>query len=112
MTREPTQTGIGSSDAPMQQQRRQRNIPVRLFDTLAVGLESIYEGTDFDWRDMSEHDEMEPRTPHDSRDEHNVDDQETFPGIARVKSTGSLDLTFLVDDACVPIKIQNIAGIY
>ena len=61
---------------------------------------------------MLEHDETEPRTPHNSGDEPIVDDQETFPRAARVKSTRSLDLTFLVDDACVPIKIQNIAGIY
>ena len=61
---------------------------------------------------MLEHDETEPRTPHDSGDELTVDDHETFPGAARVKSTGSLDLTFLLDDACVLIKIQNIASIY
>ena len=61
---------------------------------------------------MSDHDETEPRTPHDSGDEPTVDDQESFLGAARVKSTGSLDLTFLVDDACVSIKIQNIAVIY
>ena len=55
---------------------------------------------------MLEHDETEPRTPHDSRDEPTVDDQETFPGAAQVKSAGSLDLTFLVADACVSIKIH------
>ena len=112
MTRETAETCIGSIDAPMQQERRQSNVPMRIFDTPPVGLESIDEGTDFDQHDMPEHDEMEPRTPHDSRDEPIVDDQETFPGVARVKSTGSLDLTFLVDDACVPIKIQKIVGIY
>ena len=85
---------------------------MRIFYSHLVGLKSINEGTDFDQHDMSEHDEMEPRTLHDSRDEPIVDDQETFPGAARVKSTRSLDLTFLVDDACVPIKIQKIAGIY
>ena len=52
---------------------------MRIFDTPLVGLESIDEGTDFDQHDMPEHDEMEPRTPHDSGDEPTVDDQETFP---------------------------------
>ena len=85
---------------------------MRIFSTPPVGHESINEGTDFDQHDMLEHDEMEPRTPHDSGDEPTVDDQETFPGAARVKSTGSLDITFLVDDAYVPIKIQKIAAIY
>ena len=82
------------------------------FDTPLVGLESIDEGTDFDQHDMPEHDETEPRTPHDSGDEPTVDDQETFPRETRVKSTRSLDLTFMVDDACVSIKIQNVAVIY
>jgi hypothetical protein len=31
-------------------------------------------------------------------------------GEKRIKSTKSLDVTYLVDDACVPIKIQKIAG--
>ena len=112
MTREIVETGIGSSHAPMQQQRRQSHVPMRLFDTPPVGLKSIIEGIDFDQHDVPEHDEMEPRTPHDSGDEPTIDDQETFPRAARVKSTGSLDLTFLVDDACVSIKIQKIAGIH
>ena len=47
---------------------------MRLFDTSSVGLKSIDEGTDFDQHDMPEHDEMEPRTPHDSGDEPIVDD--------------------------------------
>ena len=92
MTRETAEMGIGSSDAPMQQQHRQSNVPMRIFDTPAVGLESIDEGTNF-----YHHNETEPKTPHDSRDEPTVDDQETFPRAARVKSTRSLDLTFLVD---------------
>lgn len=83
---------------------------MRCFDTPLVGLESIDEGTNLDQHDMSQHDETKPRTPHDSGDEPTVDDQETFPGAAQVKSTGSLDITFLVDDVCVPIKIQKIAG--
>ena len=89
----------------MQQQCRQSNVPMRHFYTPPVGLESIDEGTDFDQHDMLEHDYMDPRTPHDSVDEPTIDDQETFVGATRVKSTGSLDLTFLVDDTCVLIKI-------
>ena len=85
---------------------------MRFFCTPLVGLKSIDEGTNFDQHDIPEHDETEPRTPHDSGDQPTVDDQEKFPGAAQVKSTISLDLTFLVDDICVPIKIQNIAGIY
>ena len=112
MTREIVETGIGSSHAPMQQQCRQSNVPMRIFDTPPVVLESIDDGTNFDQHDMSEHDETKPTTLHDSGDEPTVDDQETFSREAQVKSTGSLYLTFLVDDACVPIKIQNIEGIY
>ena len=82
MTREITETSIGNRHAPMQQQRRQRNVPMRLFDTPLVGLESIDEGTNFDQHDMQEHDKTEPMTPHDSRDEPIVDDQETFLGAA------------------------------
>ena len=77
MTREIVETGIGSSHAPMQQQCQKRNVPMRGFDTPLVGLKSIDEGTDFD-----QHDETEPRTPHDSEDEPTIDDQETFPGAA------------------------------
>ena len=112
MTRETTETGIGSSDAPMQQQHQQSNVPMRIFDTTPVGLESIDEGSDFYQHDMPKHDEMDPRTPDDSGYEPTVDDQENFPGVARVKSIGSLDKTFLANDACVLIKIQKIAGIY
>ena len=60
---------------------------MRLFDTPPVGLESINEGTNFSQHDMSEHDDMGPRTPHDSGDEPTVDDQEIFPRAACVKST-------------------------
>lgn len=49
-------------------------------------------------------------TPHDVGDEPSVDYEEAYPRAARVKSTRSLDVTFLVDDGCVPIKIQKIAG--
>jgi hypothetical protein len=51
-------------------------------------------------------------TPHDdSKEEHSVDGQNTIlHGAERIKSTKSLDVTFLVDDACVSIKIQKIAG--
>jgi hypothetical protein len=61
---------------------------------------------------MPEHDESRPRTPHDdSGEEHSVDGQDTIlHGAERFKSTGSIDVTFLVDDTCVPINIHNIAG--
>ena len=85
---------------------------MRLFESPLVGLESIDKGIDFYQHDMPKHDEREPRTPHDSGDEPTVDDQEMFLGAARVKSIRSLDITFMVDDACVPIKIQKITGIY
>ena len=82
MTREIVETGIGRSHAPMQQQHRQSNVPMRIFDTPPIGFESIDEGTNFDQHDMPKHDETEPRTPHDSVDEPTVDDQETFPRAA------------------------------
>lgn len=72
MTIETAETGIGSSDAPMR--LLQSNVPMRIFDTPSVGLESIDEGTDSDQHDMLEHDETEPRTPHGSGDEPIVDD--------------------------------------
>jgi hypothetical protein len=86
-----------------------------------VPLESIDERGDFDWHDMPEHDEPERGTPHDepergtphddSREEHSVGAQDTIlHGAEQIKSTRSLDVTFLVDDACVPIKIQKIVG--
>ena len=53
---------------------------MRIFYTPLVGLESIDEGTDFDQHDMLEHDETEPRTPHDSGDEPTIDYQENFLG--------------------------------
>jgi hypothetical protein len=51
-------------------------------------------------------------TPHDVGDEPSVDCEEAYLGAKWVKITGSLDVTFLVDDDSVPINIQNIAGIY
>ena len=56
---------------------------------------------------MLEHDELEPGTPHDdSGEEHSVGAHDTIlHGAERIKSTGSLDFTFLVDDACLQIKI-------
>jgi hypothetical protein len=63
---------------------------------------------------MTEHDESEPGTPHDdSGKEHSVGAHDIIlHGSEQIKSIGSLDVTFLVDDACVPIKIQKIAGNY
>ena len=82
MTREIIKTCIGNCHTPMQQQRRQSNVPMRISGTTPVGIKSIDEGTDFDQHEMSEHDEMEPRTPYDSVDEPTVDDQENFPRAA------------------------------
>ena len=48
MAIETAETGIGSNDATMQQQRQQSNVPMRNFDTPSIGLESINEGTNFD----------------------------------------------------------------
>jgi hypothetical protein len=95
----------------MQKKCRNSKVQVRLFEPPEVPLKSIDERNDFDRHDMPEHDESNPRTPHDSREEHTVDGEETIlHGEERIKSTGSLDDTFLVDDACVPIKIQKIAS--
>jgi hypothetical protein len=66
-------TAIGSSEGPMQNKGRHRKVQVRLFDPLEVPLESIDEWGDFDWHDMSDHDESEPGTPHDDfEEEHSV----------------------------------------
>ena len=90
---------------------RHRKVQVRLFEPPEVPLESIDERNDFDRHDTPEHDESKPGTPHDSREERTVDGEETIMhGAERIKSTISLDITFLVDDACVPIKIQKIAS--
>jgi hypothetical protein len=112
--REPTDpaTAIGSSDALMQQKSRYNKVQVSLFDPLEIPAESIDEHNDVDWHDTPEHDELEPETPHDFVEEHTVDGEEAIlHGAKRIKSTRSLDLTFLVDDACVLIKIQKIVGI-
>jgi hypothetical protein len=111
--REPVDpaTGIGSSDGPMQNKCRHSKVQVMLFEPPEVPLESIDERNDFDQHDMLNHDESEPGTPRDSREERIVDGQETIlHGAERIKITGSLYFTFLVDDTCVPIKIQKIAG--
>jgi hypothetical protein len=111
--REPAKTGIDSSDHPLHKKARRSKVPMRLFEDC---LEANDEGNDDEMEhdhDMEHDDEMEPPgTPHDTGDEPTVDGQETFPGAARVKSTGSLDVAFLVDHACVPMKIQKIAGIF
>jgi hypothetical protein len=92
--------------------QHRHSIPVRIFYSPEVGLKSNDEDTDFEQHDMPEQGRTDTGTPHDVGDEPSVDCEEAYPGEARVKSTGTLDLTFLVDDGCVPIKIQNIAGIY
>jgi hypothetical protein len=105
-------TTIGSSEAPMKKKGRHSKVKVRLFEPPKVPLESIDQRGDFDWHDMSEHDESEPRTPHDDfEEEHSVGAHDTIlHGAEQIKSIGSLHVTFLVDDACVPIKIQKNAG--
>ena len=105
-------TAIGSSESPMKKKGWHSKVQVRLFEPPEVPLESIDERGDFDWHDMPEHDKLEPRTPHDDfGEEHCVGAHDTIlHGVERIKSTKSLDVTFLVDDACVPIKIQKIVG--
>ena len=113
MLQEPADlaTTIGSSDGPIQKKCQHRKVQVRIFEPPEVPLESIDERNDFDRHDTPEHDELEPRTPHDSGEECTVDGEETvLHGAEQIKSTRSLDVTFLVDDAFVPIKIQKIVG--
>jgi hypothetical protein len=95
----------------MQNKCRHNKVQVRLFEPPEVPLESIDERNDFDRHDTPEHDEPQLGTPHDSGEEHTVDGGETTMHKAeQIKRTRSLDVTFLVDDACVPINIQRIAG--
>jgi hypothetical protein len=103
---------IGSSEGPMKKKGRHSKVQVRIFEAPEVPLESIDERGDFDRHDMPKHDELEPGIPHDDfREEHSVGAHNTIlHGAEQIKSTGSLDVTFLVDDACVSIKIQKIAG--
>jgi hypothetical protein len=105
-------TAIGSNEGPMQKKGRHRKVQVSIFEPPEVPLKFIDERGDFDCPDMLEHDESEPGTPHDdSREEYSVGAHDTIlHGAERIKSTRSLDFTFLVDDAYVPIKIQKIAG--
>ena len=59
---------------------------------------------------MPEHDEPKPGTPHDPGEECTIDGEDTIMhGSERIKSTRSLDVTFLVDDTCVSIEIMKIA---
>jgi hypothetical protein len=108
---DPT-TDIGSNEGPMKKKGRHSKVQVRIFEPPEVPLESIDERGDFDQHDMSEHDELEPGTPHDGfREEHSVGAHDIIlHGAEQIKSTSSLDVTFLVDDACVSIKIQKIAS--
>ena len=69
-------TAIGSSDGPMQKKGQHNKVQVSLSELPEVPLESIDERNDFDQHDMLEHDEPEPGTPHDSREEHTVDGEE------------------------------------
>jgi hypothetical protein len=86
-------------------------VQVKFFEPPEVPIESIDERNDFDRHDTPEHDDSELGNPHDSREEHTLDGQDTIlHGEGRIQSIRSLDITFLVDDACVLIKIQNIAG--
>jgi hypothetical protein len=96
----------------MQKKGWHSKVQVRLFELPEVPLESINEWSDFDRHDMPEHDESEPGTPHDdSGEEHSVGANDTIlHGVERIESTQSLDVTFLVEDTCVSIKIQKIAG--
>jgi hypothetical protein len=113
MHREPAdpETAIGSSDGPMQKKCQHSKVQVRIFEPPEVPLKSIDERNDFDRHDTPKHDEPKPGTPHDSEEERTVDGEETIlHGAKQIKSTGSQDVTFLVDDASVPIKIQKIAG--
>ena len=105
-------TTIGSSEGPVQKKGWHSKVQVRLFGPPEVPLKSIDEWGDFDRHDMLEHDEPEPGTPHDDfREEHSVGAHDTIlHGAERIKIPSSLDVTFLVDDACVPIKIQKIRG--
>ena len=105
-------TAIGSSEGPMQNKGWHNKVQVSLFEPPhEVPLESIDERNDFDRHDTPEHDESEPGTPHDSGEERTVDGEDNIlNGGEWIKSTGSLDVTFLVDDTCVLIKIKKIAG--
>ena len=80
MPREPVDpaTAISSSDGSIQQKCRHRKVQVSLFEPLEVPMESIDERNDFDLHDILEHDEPEPRTPHESGEERTVDGEETI----------------------------------
>jgi hypothetical protein len=72
-------TAIGRSEGPMHKKGRHSKVQVRLFEPPEVPLESIDERGDFDWHDMLEHDESEPRTPHDDfGEEHSVGAHDTI----------------------------------
>jgi hypothetical protein len=62
----------------MQQKSRHSKVQVRIFDPPEVPLESIDEHNDVDRHDTPEHDESEPGTPHDSREERTVDGEEAI----------------------------------
>ena len=50
-------------------------------------------------------------TPHDDREDGGIECDSCYPGAIRVVSKGSLPVSFLVNDNCIPIKIQKIAGV-
>ena len=111
MPREPAKpaTAIGSSDGPMQQKSRHRKVQVKILYPPEVPLEHIDEHNEVEWQDTSENDEMELGNLHESREECIVDREEAIlHGAEQIKMTRSLDLTFLIDYACVAIKIRRL----
>jgi hypothetical protein len=85
---------------------------VRIFYFPEVGLKSNDEHTDFEQHYIYKQGHTYIGTPHDVGGEPSVDCKESYLGETWVKIMGSIDATFLVDDGCVPINIQNIIGIY
>jgi hypothetical protein len=53
-------------------------VKVRIFEPPKVPLKSIDERNDFHWHNMSKHDEPKLGTPHDSGQEHTIDEHDTI----------------------------------
>ena len=97
--------GIGSSDSST---HCQCIVPTRLFDS--PDRKSPLDTT----TSPNVGDQQGPsptNTSQDVREESSIECESCYPGAIHVVSRGSLLVSFLVENDCVPIKIPNIACI-
>jgi hypothetical protein len=102
----------GSSDAQTPQHPSTSHIPTRLFSSLLWAQRTETPGA---------HETPPPHTLDHARDGLQGESHEDigsaplehcYPGASHVQSSGTISIIFLVDDNLVPLKIQQILGIF